>query len=387
MVADPTTVRLTDVPSPSRLTPPARLLHPAAWWIWALALAYASMRTNDPLLLLTIAAVAAVVVSARRGRAPWARAYGLLLKLALLTIVVTMLLQIVLGARYPGHLLLHLPSAALPHWLGGISLGGNITGEALLNAFVSGLRLAVLITCFGAANALAHPARLVRILPAALYEVGVAVVVGLTFVPQLAESVVRVRAAQRLRGRSLTGLSGMRGLIVPVLEEGLERAIRLAASMDSRGYGRRAHQPAAVRRISAAGVLIGLGGAVAGTYEIISVDSGHTLGIALLVAGTVLATVSGFVAGRRVQRTRYRPDPWRGPEWLVVACAAVVVVTYTLTVHDDLAIGVALRWPTLRVLPFLATLVAAIPAFATPPVPTGPPARAPVTQHRPKVAA
>ena len=46
-------------------------------------LAYASMRTNDPLLLLTIAAVAALVVSARRGRAPWARAYGLLLKLGL----------------------------------------------------------------------------------------------------------------------------------------------------------------------------------------------------------------------------------------------------------------------------------------------------------------
>ena len=63
------------------------------------------MRTNDPLLLLTIAAVAAVVVGARRGRAPWARAYGLLLKLGLLTVVVTMLLQVLLGARYPGHTL------------------------------------------------------------------------------------------------------------------------------------------------------------------------------------------------------------------------------------------------------------------------------------------
>ena len=112
---------------------------------------------------------------------------------ALLTIVVTVLLQVLLGARYPGHTLVTLPAVPLPSWLGGISLGGPITGEALLNAFVSGLRLAVLITCFGAANALAHPARLARILPAALYEVGVAVVVALTFVPQLAESLVRVR--------------------------------------------------------------------------------------------------------------------------------------------------------------------------------------------------
>ena len=352
-----------------------RLLHPAAWWLWALGLGYASMRTNDPLLLLTIAAVAGVVVAARRGRAPWARAYGLLLKLGLLTIVVTMLLQVLLGARYPGHVLVRLPSVPLPHWLGGISVGGVITGEAMINAFVSGLRLAVLIACFGAANALAHPARLVRILPAALYEVGVAVVVALTFVPQLAESVVRVRAAQRLRGRSVTGLRGLRGVIVPVLEEALERAIALAASMDSRGYGRRSHLPALTRRLSGAGVLLGLGGAVVGTYQVISISGGHSLGIALLMAGTALAVVAGFVAGRRVQRSRYRPDRWRAAEWLVVGCAAVTVVTYVLAVHDPLTEGVPLAWPTLRIVPFLATLVAAVPAFATPEVPTGLPAR------------
>lgn len=356
----------------SRFPPAPRLLHPAAWWLWALSLAYATMRTNDPLLLLTIAAVVAVVVSARRGRATWARAYGLLLKLGLITVAVTMLLQILLGARYPGHVVFDLPSAPLPHWLGGISIGGRITGEALLNAFVAGLRLAVLIACFGAANALAHPARLVRILPAALYEVGVAVVVALTFVPQLAESVVRVRAAQRLRGRSMTGLRGLRGVLVPVLEEGLERAIRLAASMDSRGYGRRAGQPQWARRVSAAGVLVGLGGAVAGTYEIISAD-GHGLGTALLAGGVVLAVCAGFVAGRRTRRTHYRPDPWGAPEWLVVACGAAVVAAYGFTVHDALAVGVPLAWPTLRVVPFLATLVAAVPAFATPDVPSGVP--------------
>jgi energy-coupling factor transport system permease protein len=358
------------VTRPSDLLPPPRLLHPAAWWLWALGLAYASMRTNDPLLLLTIGAVAGLVVSARRGRAPWARAYGLLLKLGLFTVVVTLVLQILLGARYPGDVVLDLPSAPLPHWLGGISIGGQITGQALLNAFVSGLRLAVLIACFGAANALAHPARLVRILPAALYEVGVAVVVALTFVPQLAESVTRVRAAQRLRGRSITGLRGLRGLLVPVLEEGLERAIQLAASMDSRGYGRRAQQPVWSRRISGAGVLLGLGGAVVGTYQIISAD-GHGIGVALLSGGVLLAVVAGFVAGRRVHRTRYRPDPWRGPEWLVVACAAAVATTYALAVHDPLATGVPYAWPTLRLGPFLATLVAAVPAFATPEVPTG----------------
>jgi energy-coupling factor transport system permease protein len=225
--------------------PAARLLHPGAWWLWALGLAFAAMRTTNPVLLLAIAAVAALVVAERRGQAPWARAYGLLLRLGLLTVGVSVLLKVLLGARAPGHQVLWLPEIPLPHWLGGLSLGGPLTGEALLNAFVAGLRLAVLIACFGAANALAHPARLVRLLPAALYELGVAVVVAMTFVPHLAESLSRVRGAQRLRGRPVTGLRGLRGITVPVLEEALARAIGLAASMDSRGYGRHGNAPAA----------------------------------------------------------------------------------------------------------------------------------------------
>ncbi|MGH8960032.1 MAG: energy-coupling factor transporter transmembrane component T [Jatrophihabitantaceae bacterium] len=348
-----------------------RLLHPAAWWLWALCLAYAAMRTTNPLLLVEIAAVAGLVVSARRGQAPWANAYALLLKLGLATIVITIAIQLVIGARVPGHELFRLPSVTLPSWMNGLSLGGAITGEALLNSFTSGLRLAVLVACFGAANALAHPARLVRILPAALYEVGVAIVVAMTFVPQLAESLVRVRAAQRLRGRPIAGLRGLRGIAVPVLEEALERAIGLAASMDSRGYGRRTGQRAAVRRLSAAALLLGLGGAIAGTYQVIGGAGRHGLGIALLVAGPIVALAGGLLAGRRGRRTRYRPDPWRWPEWLVLGCGAAVVVAYVLGVDDSLAAGVPYAWPTLKLVPFLVTLVAALPAFLTPPVPAG----------------
>jgi energy-coupling factor transport system permease protein len=319
-------------------------------------------------LLMAIAAVAALVVAERRGQAPWARAYGLLVRLGLLTISISILLKIAFGARVPGHRLLWLPSVPLPDWLGGLSLGGPITGEAVLNAFVAGLRLAVLIACFGAANALAHPARLVRLLPAALYEVGVAVVVAMTFVPHLAESLHRVRGAQRLRGRPVTGLRGLQGLTVPVLGEALDRAISLAASMDSRGYGRRGGLPATARRASGALVLLGLGGAVAGTYWLISADSSR-LGLALLIAGVALAVSGGLLGGRRVRRTRYRPDPWQWPEWLVTACGALVALVYQFGVHDSPAAGVALAWPALPVLPFLATVLCAVAAYATPAVP------------------
>ena len=62
--------------------------------------------------------------------------------------------------------------------LAGIELGGPVTAEDLLAALYDGLRLAVLLCCVGAANTLANPKRALRSLPAALYELGVAVVGG-----------------------------------------------------------------------------------------------------------------------------------------------------------------------------------------------------------------
>lgn len=373
----------TDILGRVRLIMPSmrpRLLHPVAWWLWAFGLAIAAMRTTNPLLLLEIAAVAGFVVAARRVRAAWARSFAMLVRLAILGVILTVLLQLILGTRIPGHVLFTLPSVHPPGWAQGISLGGQITGETLLNAFIAGLRLAVLIVCFGAANSLAHPARLLRIMPSALYEVGVAIVVALTFVPQLAESAARIRNAQRLRGRPLTGLRGLRGLAVPVLEESLDRAIALAASMDSRGYGRRAAVHPARRRTTAAMLLAGLIAACLGAYFVVDPGSDHAVGVVLLGAGAGVALAAGLLTGRRVNRTRYRPDPWAWPEWLVTGTGAVVAATYVAFVHDSPDTAVALAWPALPVAPFLATLIAAVPAFATPPPPSGVRSVAPVPQ-------
>ena len=75
-----------------------------------------------------------------------------------------------------------------------------VTLEGLLAAAYDGLRLAAILACLGAANALASPRRLLRYVPATLYDVGTAVVVALTFAPQMVQDAARVRAARRLRG-------------------------------------------------------------------------------------------------------------------------------------------------------------------------------------------
>jgi energy-coupling factor transport system permease protein len=326
------------------------------------------MRTTNLLLLSCIIAVAAFVVSARRARAVWGNAFVLMLFLGAVTVVLTVSLQVLLGTRVPGHTLLALPRWDLPHWTGGLSVGGPITLEAVLGSFTSGLRLAALIACFGAANSLAHPGRLLKLVPAALYELGVAVVVALTFIPQLTESVGRIRNAQRLRGRTLRGLRGLRGLAVPVLEEALDRAISLAASMDSRGYGRSAAVPAAVRRSTTAALLLGLCAALFGSYFVVDPAADHRWGVVALIVGTLVSLAAGTAAGRRVRRSRYRRDPWSGPEWLTAGAGAVVVIGYLLGNPSPTAVGTP-AWPTLPVLPFAVSLVAVLPGVLTPPGP------------------
>jgi energy-coupling factor transport system permease protein len=44
------------------------------------------------------------------------------------------------------------------------------------------------------------------------------------------------------------------------------------------------------------------------------------LGAPVLVLGLAAATAGLWLGGRRSPRTRYRPDPWKWPEWAVSAC-------------------------------------------------------------------
>ncbi len=110
----------------------------------------------------------------------------------------------------------------------------------LFAGLYDGLRLATIVVCVGAANALANPKRLLRSVPPALYEIGTALVVAVTVLPQFADSARRVRAAQSLRAGETGRVRRLRRFLVPVLEDALERSLAFAAGMDTRGYGRAA---------------------------------------------------------------------------------------------------------------------------------------------------
>lgn len=345
-----------------------RDLHPVAWWLWALGLATAASFTTNPYLLLLLIGVACLAVAARRSAQPWADSFRIYLWLGAVIVVVRVLFRILLGGGDGGRVLLHLPSIPLPHWTLGLRLLGPVTQESLLAGLYDGLRLAAIVICVGSANALANPKRLLRSVPPALYEVGSALVVAVTVLPQLADSVRRVRAAQALRGGETGRVSRLRRLLVPVLEDSLERSLALAAGMDARGYGRTAGATARERRTTGVLMLVGLGAVCAGVYGGLDQTTPGWLGHPMLLLGVLVSGVAIRLAGRRVVRTRYRPDRWRWPE-LVVAGSGVAVglAGWWISRHQlDVAYPALTVEPGLSALALLAIVAAVAGALSSP---------------------
>ncbi len=342
-----------------------------------MALAAAANRTSNPLLLAVTLAVVGYVVAACRGRESWARSgrgFGAFLRLGLAILVIRMVFHLLLGSAAGGtDLLFTLPRLALPSWTTGISIGGPVYADGLLATVYDAARLGVLLCCIGAAVTLADPRRLLSSLPGALYEVGVAVVVGMSLAPEMITGAQRVRRARELRGDDLAGRHGpvarsrawMR-VALPVLADATDHALALAASMDARGYGRTAAVPPALRRWTAALLLGGLAGLALGAYTLLDDTSPAWLTAAALGVGMAAAVAGLRVGARRVHRTRYRAARWTVQDFLVAGSGLVALIASFLAGALDQALAPAdpLAVPALPWLAFAGVLVAGLPALA-----------------------
>jgi energy-coupling factor transport system permease protein len=349
-----------------------RSLHPLAWWLWALGLAVAASRTTNPLLLTMIVAVVTWVVLARRPDAPWANAFRLYLWGGLLVVALRVCFRVVFGGNQGSVVLIHLPAVTLP--AGGLTLFGDVTAESLLTGLYDGLRLATMLICLGGANALANPRRLLRCMPPALHEVSTAVVVALSVFPQLAESVVRVRRARRLRpGSEQNRLAGLRSTVIPVLDDALDRSLLLAASMDSRGYGRRGQRSVLAGRATAGLLILGLGALAVGTYAALDETAPRYLATPFLVGGIVGGITGIALSGRGVPRSSYRPDRWRTAELVTATSGLVAGALMSVTARVDPAplnpSLTPLSWPQVGGLAVCAVLIGLVPVFAAPEAP------------------
>jgi energy-coupling factor transport system permease protein len=118
-------------------------------------------------------------------------------------------------------------------------------------------------------------------------------------------------------------------------------------------------------------MISGIGGLCVGAFGLLDGSAPLLLGAPTLLAAAVLCCAGLAVGGRRVRRTRYRPDPWRMPEWAVALSGALCAALLELSANLG-GVGLdpsfsELRFPPLPVLPTIAILIAALPALAAPP--------------------
>lgn len=341
-----------------------RSVHPVAWWVWALGVAVATTRSpgivSSAILIVALVAVVALCHTP----SAFSRAFPAYLALAAGVVVVRVVFYVLVGLKSGTDVLLPLPRIPLPDWAAGIALLGPVTASGLLAAVSAGLALAALLVCFGAATALTNPQRTLRSLPASLHLLGTSAVIAMTLAPQLVDSWRRVRTAQALRGRSLTGRKAVAATTLPVLQDALERSTTLAASMDSRGYAR-VHRGSS--RLVLALLLAALIAAALGTYALLDGTGPRLLALPLLAGGGAAAVIASIIASRRIATTRYRPDVWRWRETVIsaigVAIAALTLAASTLepgVSATSAASGIAGLSVTFTVCGILAVVPAAI---------------------------
>lgn len=255
-------------------------MHPAGWIAWAGCAGAVAMSTTNPFYLAAVLGAAWIVHAAHRRGGPYARSFRIFLLFGAVTIVTRTLLVFL------------VPSSA--------------DAAAIISAFFEGLRLAVLLTVFGAFNSVADPFGVLKLAPRRFHEPALAAALALSIAPRTIAAVGRVREAQRLRGIRIKAWHSLPALAVPVLETGMEEAVTLAESMDARGHG-------------------------------------------------------------RGPRTRYRPQRWTSPAILVVGCAASAALAFLWTaLSGDPSLGVEafpLRWPDASPLLVVAALLLAAPAL------------------------
>jgi len=304
--------------------------NPLTWWLAGISLAVAASLTNNLSILICIGALALLTIRFCRDDSPWGYSIAFYIRLAAVVIFLRLLFRIIfnLGTSTKDAVLL-LPSLDFDLGFGNtLKLFGPISGLALNLALTDGFRLAAIILSVGMANSLANPRKLLKATPGALYEIATALSIAINLAPQLIASLSRVRRARSLRGQS-KGMKAITGIVIPVLEDTIDQSMGLAASMSARGFGRKGNRSNAqvlgARLLAFSGICL----IVTGSAFLLFSPDQQVLDLTLLILGLALAVISIRLSSARATITRYRKEPWRkGDAVLLIASIALVVLAF-----------------------------------------------------------
>jgi energy-coupling factor transport system permease protein len=305
------------------------MYHTTTWLLWLLAALLPAMLTKNPLYLIILLLAVAVDYSTIGRSSPTAASWSVFLKIGLVLAAFSALLN-TLTVHHGDTTLFTLPRATLK--AGGVvflELGGRITLEALSYGLTNGLSLMVILLVFATFNVLVNHHKLLRSIPAFLYQTGAVASIAIAFVPQMTASLQEIREAQMIRGHRFRGIRDLLPLFMPLLTSSLERAIQLAESMEARGFGGRISRMDGQReltyRVSIALTLMAL---LIGAFWYGYFSASRWVGGLLAVGGALLLIWTLHIMGRRVERSRYRRQLWRRRDTFVSAASLLSLAVF-----------------------------------------------------------
>ncbi len=303
----------------------ANRIHPGTWWLVGGTLALVAGSASNLVIPTSIGIIAVILILTFRENATWARSLGFYLTLAGIVVFIRIAFRILFSySASDSAIAVELPRLQINLGFGSFEFLGAVSWQALYGALIDGARLAAIILAVAIATTLANPRKLLKSAPGALYEIATSVSVAINLAPQLIESFNRVRRARQLRGKSKR-TSRLAGIVIPVLEDTLDRSLLLAASMDARGFGRRGNQ--SPRQLITARVL-GLIAIVLNLIGVFLLLSGFDvyLTLAVIVLGLIFGAVSIKLTSQRLIRTNLSTQARSAIEYSIMLLLMILLV-------------------------------------------------------------
>jgi energy-coupling factor transport system permease protein len=336
-----------------------------SWVAWLIAAAVPAFSVRNPLYLAVVLGAAWIVYAALGRATSVGSSWGSVVKIGVFFFALAIPFNAL--ANHMGRIILFRLPASWP------LVGGPITLEAIIAGAANGLALLTILVVFAAFNAVVDHYQLLRATPAFLFQAGVIMSIAITFVPQMVLSAREIRQAQRIRGHRFRGVRDLLPLIIPLLANGLERAIQLAEAMEARGFGSSVDpMPHRWARVAQTGLLVALLALMGGLFTVAAFPEQSGWGWVLAGVGAAGMMAILGLKGREVRRTRYRRLVWTWRDTSVVIASAVVlavVVAAKLTMPEVLTYS---PFPPNALLPPFhplvgaALLLLALPALVAP---------------------
>ncbi len=339
-------------------------LHPVTWALWLAAGLTTVLLTSNPHYVMLVALSAFVVyVSRRQARH---RAIDLLFAAGVALSLLTVPLNLVTGSSGATHLF-DLPTLSFPAWLASVTLGGPVTAESLVYAMAHAAAIAAILALVCSFNVSVDHFKLLKHTPAVLAQLGIVLTVSLLLIPETLKRLITLRESRIVRGYKST-LRSLPALLLPVLEESLERSVQRAESLDARGFGALS-TPALPLETALAVAALGVSALSAFFYYYY--PAAHVVSVAGIGVGCLGAGAVGWRQTRRAGATRLAGERVSATDRVVIGASVLGAAGMILSLALSIGGVGYLPFPTLTApsfhpLPAVSCMLLLVPALMAP---------------------